>query len=228
MRPRYQSHDRSVGLVSTVRSTATSPTRRTCRLQRTRRQPATLITLSHGGPTGFAAADFKIAYQFGPRGFAILDVNYSGSSGFGRTYRDRLKGRWGVIDVQDCIAGAVSMGAQRSPTRPGWRSEAERWRLHNPGCPHDDDVFAADQPVRHRRPRSDGDRHAQVRGALSRQPGGPVSRRPRRYVERSPIHHLDRLSAPILLLQGTDDRVVLPDQAEMRPRRRARKVCLLP
>ena len=86
-----------------------------------------MITLSHGGPTAFAAPDFKIAYQFWTsRGFAILDVNYSGSTGFGRAYRDRLKGRWGVIDVQDCIAGALSMGAQRlvDPARLAIRAAA--------------------------------------------------------------------------------------------------------
>ena len=72
-----------------------------------------LITLSHGGPTGFAAADFKIAYQFWTsRGFAILDVNYSGSSGFGRTYRERLKGRWGIVDIDDCCAGAEHLASQ--------------------------------------------------------------------------------------------------------------------
>src|SRR4029453_12047142 len=73
-----------------------------------------MITLIHGGPTGFAAPEFKIGYQFWTsRGFGILDVNYSGSWGFGREYRDRLKGRWGVVDVQDCISGTLAMGTER-------------------------------------------------------------------------------------------------------------------
>ena len=95
-----------------------------------------MITLSHGGPTAFATADFKIAYQFWTsRGFAILDVNYSGSTGYGRAYRDRLKGRWGVVDVQDCIAGALSMGAQGSPTPPGWQSGAAALAASQPWLP---------------------------------------------------------------------------------------------
>ena len=69
-----------------------------------------LIISSHGGPTGAALPDFRIAYQFWTtRGFAILDVNYSGSVGFGRAYRERLLGAWGVADVRDCAAGALAM-----------------------------------------------------------------------------------------------------------------------
>ena len=69
-----------------------------------------LIISSHGGPTGAALPDFRVAYQFWTtRGFAILDVNYSGSVGFGRAYRERLLGEWGVADVRDCAAGALAM-----------------------------------------------------------------------------------------------------------------------
>jgi dipeptidyl aminopeptidase/acylaminoacyl peptidase len=177
-----------------------------------------LITLSHGGPTGFAAADFKIAYQFWTsRGFAILDVNYSGSSGFGRTYRDRLKGRWGVIDVQDCVAGAVSMGAQhlvdpaglviRGNSAGGFTTLAALTTTS---------AFAAGISLY-----GIADLEAMATDTHkfeARYLDGLVGPYPQdrvRYVERSPIHHLDQLSAPILLLQGTDDRVVLPDQAEM-------------
>ena len=72
-----------------------------------------LITLSHGGPTACASPDFKIGYQFWTtRGFAILDVNYGGSTGYGRAYRDRLIDNWGIVDVRDCAAGAVAMGEQ--------------------------------------------------------------------------------------------------------------------
>ena len=177
-----------------------------------------LITLSHGGPTGFAAADFKIAYQFWTsRGFAILDVNYSGSSGFGRTYRDRLKGRWGVIDVQDCAAGAISMGAQRLADPAGLvisgRSAGGFTTLAALTTTSafaagislfgiaDLEAMATDTPKFEAR---------YLDGLV-----GPYPEDRDRYVERSPIHHLDQLSAPILLLQGTDDKVVLPDQAEM-------------
>jgi dipeptidyl aminopeptidase/acylaminoacyl peptidase len=177
-----------------------------------------LMTLSHGGPTGFAAADFKIAYQFWTsRGFAILDVNYSGSSGFGRTYRDRLKGRWGVIDVQDCVAGAVSMGAQRLADPAGLVIRGgSAGGFTTLAALTTTSVFAAGISLY-----GIADLEAMATDTHkyeARYLDGLVGLYPQdrvRYVERSPIHHLDQLSAPILLLQGTDDRVVLPDQAEM-------------
>jgi dipeptidyl aminopeptidase/acylaminoacyl peptidase len=177
-----------------------------------------LITLSHGGPTGFAGADFKIAYQFWTsRGFAILDVNYSGSSGFGRTYRDRLKGRWGISDVQDCVAGAVSMGAQgladpaglviRGGSAGGFTTLAALTTTS---------VFAAGISLF-----GIADLEAMATDTHkfeSRYLDGLVGPYPQdraRYVERSPINHLDQLAAPILLLQGSDDKVVPPNQAKM-------------
>ena len=177
-----------------------------------------LITLSHGGPTSFAAADFKIAYQFWTsRGFAILDVNYSGSSGFGRTYRDRLKGRWGISDVQDCVAGAVSMEAQgladptglviRGGSAGGFTTLAALTTTS---------VFAAGISLF-----GIADLEAMATDTHKFEARyldglvGPYPEDRARYVERSPIHHLDQLAAPILLLQGSDDKVVPPDQAEM-------------
>ena len=72
-----------------------------------------LITLSHGGPTAFADSGFSLGFQFWTsRGYAILDVNYCGSTGYGRAYRDRLTDRWGIVDVADCANGARAMGAQ--------------------------------------------------------------------------------------------------------------------
>jgi dipeptidyl aminopeptidase/acylaminoacyl peptidase len=177
-----------------------------------------LITLSHGGPTGFAAPDFKIAYQFWTsRGFAILDVNYSGSAGYGRAYRDRLKGRWGVVDVQDCVAGALAMGARRlaDPNRLIIRG-GSAGGFTTLAALTTADVFAAgisqygiaDLETLAR------DSHkfeARYLDSLV----GPYPEDRASYIERSPIHHLDQLSAPILLLQGTEDRVVPPKQAEM-------------
>jgi dipeptidyl aminopeptidase/acylaminoacyl peptidase len=177
-----------------------------------------LITLSHGGPTGFAAPDFKIAYQFWTsRGFAILDVNYSGSAGYGRAYRDRLKGRWGVVDVQDCVAAALAMGARRlaDPNRLIIRG-GSAGGFTTLAALTTADVFAAgisqygiaDLETLAR------DSHkfeARYLDSLV----GPYPEDRASYIERSPIHHLDQLSAPILLLQGTEDRVVPPKQAEM-------------
>jgi dipeptidyl aminopeptidase/acylaminoacyl peptidase len=177
-----------------------------------------LITLSHGGPTGFAGADFKIAYQFWTsRGFAILDVNYSGSSGFGRTYRDRLKGRWGISDVQDCVAGAVSMGAQAlaDPARLVIKG-GSAGGFTTLAALTTTSVFAAGISLF-----GIADLEAMATDTHKFEARyldglvGPYPQDRARYVERSPINHLDQLAAPILLLQGTDDKVVLPDQAEM-------------
>jgi dipeptidyl aminopeptidase/acylaminoacyl peptidase len=177
-----------------------------------------MITLSHGGPTGFSASDFKIGYQFWTsRGFAILDVNYSGSAGFGREYRDRLKGRWGVIDVQDCISGAAAMGIDRlaDPARLAIRGGSAGGftvlaalttsEVFNAGISQygiaDLEAFAEDTHKFESR---------YVDSLI-----GPYPEDRSIYVERSPINHLDQLSAPILLLQGTEDMVVPPQQAQM-------------
>ena len=177
-----------------------------------------LITLSHGGPTSFSAANFKIAYQFWTtRGFAILDVNYSGSTGFGREYRDRLKGNWGIVDVQDCIAGAVAMGSQQlaDPARLAIRGgSAGGFTTLN--ALTSSDIFGAgissygiaDLEALAK------DTH-KFEARYSDSLVGPYPEDRARYVDRSPINHLDQLAAPILLLQGTEDTVVPPQQAEM-------------
>jgi dipeptidyl aminopeptidase/acylaminoacyl peptidase len=177
-----------------------------------------MITLIHGGPTGFSAPDFKIGYQFWTsRGFAILDVNYSGSTGFGREYRDRLKGRWGVIDVQDCISGAATMGTQRlaDPTRLAIRGGSAGGftalaalttsRVFNAGISQYGiaDLEALAKDTHKFESRYD-------EGLI-----GPYPQDRSTYLERSPINHLDQLSGPILLLQGTEDMVVPPQQAQM-------------
>ncbi len=177
-----------------------------------------LITLSHGGPTAFSAPDFKIAYQFWTsRGFAILDVNYSGSTGFGRDYRDRLKGRWGVADVQDCRAGAVSVGAERlaDPARLAIRG-GSAGGFTTLAALTTTDVFNAGISQY-----GIADLEALAKEAHKFEAGyldtlvGHYPEGRHVYIERSPISHLDRLSAPILLLQGTEDTVVPPQQAEM-------------
>jgi dipeptidyl aminopeptidase/acylaminoacyl peptidase len=177
-----------------------------------------LIILSHGGPTGFSPPDFKIAYQFWTsRGFAILDVNYSGSTGFGRRYRDRLKGRWGVTDVQDCVAGAASVADQRlaDPARLAIRGGSAggfttlaaltTTEVFNAGISQ---YGIADLEAMAKETHKFEARY--LDGLV-----GPYPEVRPVYIERSPINRLDRLSAPILLLQGTEDTVVPPEQAEM-------------
>jgi dipeptidyl aminopeptidase/acylaminoacyl peptidase len=177
-----------------------------------------MITLSHGGPTGFATPDFKIGYQFWTsRGFAILDVNYGGSTGFGREYRNRLMGRWGIVDVQDCISGTLAMGAERlaDPARLAIRG-GSAGGFTTLAALTTSDVFhagisqygLADLEAMAK------DTHKFESRYLDRLIG-PYPEDRKIYFDRSPINHLDQLSAPILLLQGIEDMVVLPQQAEM-------------
>jgi dipeptidyl aminopeptidase/acylaminoacyl peptidase len=176
-----------------------------------------LIISSHGGPTGAALTDFRLAYQFWTtRGFAILDVNYSGSVGFGRAYRERLLGAWGVADVRDCAAGALAMADQaladgeRLVIRGGSAGGYTTLRALTTTT-----IFAAGISLY-----GIGDLEALARDThkfelryLDRLIG-PYPEAREVYRERSPVHHLDRLAAPILLLQGVDDKVVPPAQAE--------------
>jgi dipeptidyl aminopeptidase/acylaminoacyl peptidase len=176
-----------------------------------------LITLSHGGPTAMATSGFRLGYQFWTtRGYAILDVNYSGSTGYGRSYRNRLRHSWGTVDVTDCAQGALAMGDQgrADPARlvvkggsaGGYTTlRALTWTS----------VFAAgisEYGIGNLETLATDTHKFESRyldGLV-----GPYPEAREVYVDRSPIHHVDQLSAPILLLQGRDDKVVPPDQAE--------------
>ena len=150
------------------------------------------------------------------RGIAVLDVDYGGSTGYGREYRKRLDGQWGIVDVDDCIAAATL------PRRAGRRRSASGWRS-GAAAP------AATRPSRRSRSAtcsppasatsgsatwSSSRRHPQVRVALPRPPARPVPGGRSVYRERSPIHAAGEHLEPGPLLQGLDDRVVPPSQAE--------------
>ncbi|MEZ4330388.1 MAG: prolyl oligopeptidase family serine peptidase [Myxococcota bacterium] len=176
-----------------------------------------LLVKSHGGPTSATSAAFDPRVQFWTsRGFAVADVNYTGSSGYGRAYRDGLERAWGVIDVADCV------GVAR------WLAEANRvdaGRLAITGgsaggfttlCAltfHD--VFHAGASHY-----GIGDLEALVRDTHKFESHytdwlvGVWPEEKARYVERSPIHHADRLRCPVIFFQGLEDRVVPPNQAE--------------
>ncbi len=175
-----------------------------------------MVVQSHGGPTGHAvpALDLEYAY-WTSRGVAVLDVNYGGSSAYGRAYRDRLRGQWGVVDVDDCCAGALSMAA---------RGEADPARTAISGGSAGGyttlcavtfrDVFSAGVSLY-----GIGDLETLARDTHkfeSRYPDSLVGPYPERrdvYVERSPVHHVEGLDCAMLLLQGEDDAVVPPGQA---------------
>lgn len=175
-----------------------------------------VIVNTHGGPTAMAPSDYRAAFQFWTsRGFAIVDVNYSGSAGFGREYRNRLRGAWGVADIDDCrdaVAEVVRRGLA-DPERVVIRGGSAGGYTTLQALVSTD-IFAAGVSSY-----GIGDLEMLVGDTHkfeSRYPYslvGPYPEAKDVYVERSPIHHVDRLSSPMLILQGLDDKVVPPNQA---------------
>ena len=177
-----------------------------------------LIVFSHGGPTAAAKTHLDLAVQFWTsRGFAVVDVNYGGSTGYGRAYRDLLKGNWGIVDVEDCVAAArflVDQGladrervAIRGGSAGGYTTLAALV-FH--------DYFKA------------GASYFGVSdlGALARethkfearyldQMVGPYPERADLYAARSPINHVQQLDCPVIFFQGLEDKVVPPNQSEL-------------
>ena len=151
------------------------------------------------------------------RGFAVLDVNYGGSTGFGRAYRERLKGQWGIVDVADCINGARYLVAQGlvdgnqlaiNGGSAGGFTTLCALTFH--------DAFKAGASYY-----GISDLEALAKDTHkfeSRYLDGLVGPYPERrdlYIARSPIHHVQQLACPIILLQGLDDPVVPPNQTHM-------------
>ncbi|HLB39949.1 MAG TPA: prolyl oligopeptidase family serine peptidase [Actinomycetota bacterium] len=178
-----------------------------------------LMVLSHGGPTSSATPllDLSIQY-FTSRGFGVVDVNYGGSTGYGRAYRQRLNGMWGVTDLHDCINAARYLVEQ---------GEADGDRLLIRGGSAGGyttmcaltftDVFAAGTSfygISDLVPFATDDTHkfeCRYEYTLI----GPWPAFEETYRARSPINHTDQLSTPMLVLQGTEDHVVPPSQAEL-------------
>jgi dipeptidyl aminopeptidase/acylaminoacyl peptidase len=177
-----------------------------------------LMVISHGGPTGMASNTLKLATQFWTsRGFAVLDVNYGGSSGFGRDYRDALKGQWGVIDVDDCVAGArylARMGAvdpERLVIRGGSAGGLTTLcalTFH--------DLFKAGASYYGVSDLAglDADSH-KFESHYNEYLIAPKPEAAALYLERSPINHAHQLKRPMIFFQGLDDKVVPPPQSEV-------------
>jgi dipeptidyl aminopeptidase/acylaminoacyl peptidase len=176
-----------------------------------------LLVKSHGGPTAAASSALDPRIQFWTsRGFAVADVNYSGSSGYGRAYRDRLEGMWGIVDVEDCVAVARALTEQGfvdgdrlaiSGGSAGGYTTLCALTFH--------DVFAAGASHY-----GIGDLESLARDTHKFESRytdwlvGPLPDERERYVARSPIHHHERLECPVIFFQGLEDRVVPPSQAE--------------
>jgi dipeptidyl aminopeptidase/acylaminoacyl peptidase len=176
-----------------------------------------LILRSHGGPTAQSSAAFSLGLQFWTsRGFAVVDVNYGGSTGFGRDYRQQLDGQWGVVDVEDCVAATVCLVEQRlaDPRRLAIRGgSAAGYTTLCALTFHD--VFKAGASHY-----GIGDLEALARDTHKFEARyldrliGPYPERADLYRARSPIHFTDRLSCPVIFFQGLDDLAVPPNQAE--------------
>ncbi len=176
------------------------------------------VVFVHGGPTSHSPATLNLekAY-FTSRGIGVVDVNYGGSTGYGRAYRERLRRQWGVVDVEDCVAVVQALvrdgladGARlaiRGGSAGGWTTLAALTGT---------DTFAA------------GTSYYGVAELIafaedthdfeSRYIDGLVGTLPEDrdvYVERAPLSHVDQLSCPVLMLQGLEDKVVPPSQAEL-------------
>jgi len=183
--------------------------------------PATLpplVVMSHGGPTSSASPAFAVAVQFWTsRGLGVVDVDYGGSSGYGRAYRRSLDGAWGVVDVDDCVAAAVYLADKglvdcermviRGSSAGGFTTLcALTFR----------DVFAAGASLYGVADLASlaTDTHKFEARYLDRLVG-PLPESADLYRRRSPVHHAAEMNCPVIVLQGLDDRVVPPAQAEV-------------
>lgn len=177
-----------------------------------------LLVKSHGGPTAAVSSRLNLGIQYWTsHGFAVLDVNYGGSTGYGREYRQRLDDQWGIVDVDDCVNGArylvdrgevdgnriaIAGGSAGGYTtlcaltfRDSFKAGASYYGVS--------DLEALAQ-----------DTHKFESRYLDRLIG-PYPKRRDLYLERSPIHFTERLSCPVIFFQGLEDKIVPPSQAEM-------------
>ncbi len=176
-----------------------------------------LIVMSHGGPTAFTDNSLNADIQFWTnRGFAVVDVNYGGSTGFGKKYKELLSGEWGVVDVEDCVAAANYLVEKRLVDKDKLLIRGGSAGGYTTLCALTFyDIFAAGMS---RYGVADleslaADSHKFEARYLDKMVG-PYPEKKVLYQSRSPIHHTDQLSCPILLLQGSEDKVVPPGQAE--------------
>jgi acetyl esterase/lipase len=177
-----------------------------------------LLVVSHGGPTAMASNGFALATQFWTsRGFGVLAVNYGGSTGFGRRYRERLYGAWGVVDVEDYVDGARYLIAQglADPNRVAIRGNSAGGYTTLAALTMTDffkagaslygvaDLIALAT-----------DTHKFESRYLDRLIG-TLPEQEALYRQRSPLEHLDGLACPVIFFQGADDKVVPPNQAQL-------------
>jgi dipeptidyl aminopeptidase/acylaminoacyl peptidase len=176
-----------------------------------------LIVTSHGGPTSGAFSGFATGIQlFTSRGYAVLDVDYGGSTGYGKEYRKRLEGEWGIVDVDDCVAGARHLAEQglvdgerqaiRGGSASGFTTLAALafTKQFDAGCTY----FGI------------GDLRAFVKDTHKFESRyleslvGPWPETEQRYLDRSPSLHAEQITVPVLVQQGAEDKIVPVEEAE--------------
>ena len=177
-----------------------------------------LVTICHGGPTSASGTGLDLStHYWTSRGFSVVDVNYRGSSGYGKVYRDALKGKWGIYDTDDCIAAAQYLIDQglvdkdRVIIRGG---SAGGYTTINALTFHD--FFAAGAALYGI---ADlmvfiGDTH-KFESRYLESLVGPYPAEAQRYHDRSAINFMDQLATPMIILQGLEDEIVPPSQAEI-------------
>jgi dipeptidyl aminopeptidase/acylaminoacyl peptidase len=176
-----------------------------------------LLALVHGGPTAQASPGLRSGVQFWTsRGFAVVDVNYGGSSGYGRAYRRELNGQWGVVDAEDVIAAVRFLVASK-------RADPERTAISG-GSAGGYTVLVALSTSDVFRAGADffgvSDMTALARDTHKFESRyldsliGPLPQTQALYDSRSPLNHLDGFKAPVIVLQGADDPIVPPNQSE--------------
>ena len=175
-----------------------------------------LLVMSHGGPTSSTGTTLRYATQFWTsHGIAVVDVNYGGSTGYGREYRNRLRGKWGVVDVDDCVNAARYLAkrgdvdAKRLAITGGSAGGYTTLcaltfrKFFNTGASYYG-VSDVEALVR--------DTH-KFESRYEEKLVGPYPECANLYRDRSPINYVDRISCPIILFQGLEDKVVPPDQS---------------
>ncbi|MFJ2344989.1 S9 family peptidase [Streptomyces antimycoticus] len=176
------------------------------------------VIRAHGGPTGRAplVLDLEIAY-FTSRGIGVAEVNYGGSTGYGRAYRERLREQWGVVDVEDCAAVAGALAdegiadrarlAIRGGSAGGWTAAVSLTATDLYAC------ATVTYPILDLASWATGGTH-DFESCYTESLVGPLAEVADRYRERSPLHRADRIRSPFVLLQGLDDTICPPEQCE--------------
>jgi dipeptidyl aminopeptidase/acylaminoacyl peptidase len=177
-----------------------------------------LVVKSHGGPTAATSSAFNLKIQYWTsRGFAFVDVNYGGSTGYGRDYRQRLKDNWGIVDVDDCANAAKYLADQGLVDRDrlaiaggsaGGYTTLAALTFRNVFKAGASYYGVSDLEILAKETHKFESRY--LDGLI-----GPYPERKDLYEQRSPIHFTDQLSCPVIFFQGLEDKIVPPNQAEM-------------